>query len=58
MLSYVDTSGSGGFRLSPVVDSGDPSVRAANLTLVTDTQTSLTFGFRAYNAYLVRNGSI
>jgi hypothetical protein len=56
MSGYVDLSG-GGFRITPDPATGidNPS---ANLSLVTGAQTSLTFGLRAYNAYLLRNGDL
>lgn len=58
MTEYVDVSGGGGFRISPDPSGGDPSVGIASLKLITASQTSLTFGWRAYNSYLLRNGDI
>jgi hypothetical protein len=58
MTSYVDQSGGGGFRISPAPVGLDPFTRHASLELVTSSQASLTFGLRARNAYLVRNGDL
>lgn len=58
MTNYVDQSGGGGFRISPAPVGGDPFTRRASLELVTSSQTSLTFGLRGRNAYLIRNGDV
>jgi hypothetical protein len=57
MSSYIDVSGGGGFRITPDATEGidDPY---ANLSLVTGSRTSLTFGLRAANAYLLRDGDV
>lgn len=48
---YVDVSGNGGFRMTPQMVSGNPSVRQVELSLTTLTQTSTTFRVRAKRAY-------
>lgn len=57
MSSYIDVSGGGGFRVSPVWDT-DPSDRIATLELTTTNQSGVTFRVRAYNSYTLRNGEV
>lgn len=47
----VDVSGNGGFRLTPVMVSGNPANRRVELSLTTLTQTSTTLRVRAKRAY-------
>lgn len=58
MTEYIDVSGGGGFKITPDSSGGDPSVGIASLKLITANQTLLTFGWRAQNAYVLRNGDI
>lgn len=55
---FIDVSGGGGFRITPFLIAGNPSDRIARLELTTTSQTDLTFGFRATNAYVLRNGEV
>lgn len=48
---YVDVSGNGGFRLTPVLVGGDPANRRAELTITTLTQTSTSLRLKAKRAY-------
>jgi hypothetical protein len=48
---YIDTSGNGGFRLTPKMVSGNPADRRVELTLTTLAQTSTTFRIKAKRAY-------
>lgn len=57
MSGYIDVSGGGGFRITPDDTAGIDSPHAS-LSLTTGSRTSLTFGFRAYNAFLLRNGDL
>lgn len=47
----VDVSGNGGFKITPEMVSGNPSTRAAKLTLTTLSQTNVTLRVRAKRAY-------
>lgn len=51
MSQYIDVSGNGGFRLTPKMVSGNPSVREVELSLTTLSQTSTTLRVRAKRAY-------
>ena len=55
--NLIETSGGGGFRISPTWVS-TPSDRIARLSLTTTAQSGVTFGFRAKNAYAIRDGDI
>lgn len=57
MSGYIDFSSGGGFNITPDPASGIDTPHAS-LSLVTGARTSLTFGLRAYNAYLLRNGDV
>lgn len=48
---YVDVSGNGGFRLTPLLVDGNPNNRRVDLTLTTLSQTSTTLRVRAKRAY-------
>lgn len=48
---YVDVSGNGGFRLTPVLIGGDPANRHVELTITTLTQTSTSIRMKAKRAY-------
>lgn len=48
---YIDTSGNGGFQLTPQLVSGNPTNRQVGLSLVTLTQTSTTLRVRAKRAF-------
>jgi hypothetical protein len=48
---YIDVSGNGGFRMTPKMVSGNPSVRRVELSLTTLTQTSTTLRVQAKRAY-------
>lgn len=48
---YVDTSGNGGFKLTPQIISNNPDNRQVSLSLTTLTQTSTTLRVQAKRAY-------
>lgn len=58
MTDYVDVSGGGGFHVSPDLIFGNPSDRIARVELTTTATSGVTFGFRAYNAFAMRNGGV
>lgn len=49
--AYVDQSANGGFRITPVMVSGNPANRKGTLTITTLTQTSTTIRVRGKAAY-------
>lgn len=49
--AYVDTTGNGGFRITPIIVSGDPTTRKGTLTITTLTQTSTTIRVRGKSSY-------
>jgi len=48
---FIDTSGNGGFKLTPKLVSGNPLNRLVSLKLTTTSQTSVTLRVRAKRAY-------
>ena len=51
MSNYIDVSGNGGFRMSPMLVSGNPKNREVQLKLTTLSQTNTTLRIRARRAY-------
>lgn len=51
MAQYIDVSANGGFKLTPVLVSGNPKVRIVSLSLSTTTQSGVTLRVRAKRAY-------